>query len=105
MKEKVYFEVVSHLGKKIRVTKDYWSFVVDVKHPPVKGLEEETKQTLKKPIEIRRSKDDKKIYLYYSKYKKYMLCVVCKHLNGDGHIITVYLADKIKEGESIWKKT
>ena len=66
----------------------------------------EKKKLIGKRIkEIRRSKDNKRTYLYYSKYKKYLLCVVCKHLNGDGYIITVYLVDKIKEGESIWKKT
>lgn len=27
------------------------------------------------------------------------MCVVAKHLNGDGFIITAYITDKIKEGK------
>jgi hypothetical protein len=34
----------------------------------------------------------------------YYLCIVARHLNGDGFIITAYITDKIKEGEVVWKK-
>ncbi len=66
--------------------------------------EEEVKRCLSEPIEIRRSSEDPNVYLYYSPYAKYHICVVARQLNGDGFIITAYLTDKIKEGESIWKK-
>lgn len=103
MNSKIYFEVISSLGKKIRITKDYWDFIVE-KHPPVKGREKEVKETLINPIEIRRSKEGENIYLYYKKLNMHSLCAVCRHLNGDGFIITIYTTDRIKEGETIWKR-
>ncbi len=33
----------------------------------------------------------------YRKIKDKFICVVCKHLNGDGFIITTYITDRVKE--------
>jgi len=32
-----------------------------------------------------------------------VLCVVCRHLNGDGFIITAYLTDRIKKGVTVYE--
>ena len=77
---------------------------MDIKHPSIKGKEKETQETLKSPDTIRVSNSDKNIFLYYKKYCKNYLCVVVRHKNGDGFIITVYITNKIKEGKQIWKK-
>lgn len=95
-----YIEMVSKLGRRIRVTKRYWEYIV-AKHESVEFLEEEVKGTLINPETVRVSKEDPDVYLYYSRYGKYYLCVVCKHLNGEGFIITAYLADKIKRGREV----
>ncbi len=95
-----YIEMVSKLGRRIRVTKRYWDYIV-AKHESVEFLEEEVKGTLINPETVRVSKEDPDVYLYYSRYGKYYLCVVCKHLNGEGFIITAYLADKIKRGREV----
>ena len=100
----IYFEVVSKLGKKIRITRGYWSFIVSLKHPEIEGLENEVKKALQTPDEIRISQEDVEIYLYYHRLNKYRLCVVARHLNDDGFIITSYITDKVKEGVQIWKK-
>ncbi len=97
-----YIEVISKLGKKIRITKRYWEHIVS-KHESVTGLEREVEETLINPSYIRRSKEDEAVCLYYSAYDKYFLCVVCRHLNGEGFIITAYLTDKIKKGETIYE--
>ena len=57
-----------------------------------------------KSCRIRRSSEDKDVYLYYSPYDKYFICVIARHLNGEGFIITAYITDKIKEGEKVWKR-
>ena len=44
------------------------------------------------------------VYLYYKHDPPYLLCVVARHLNGEGYIITVYRTDKIKRGELVWTK-
>lgn len=90
----VYIEVVCKLGKQIRTNKRHWEYIVD-KHESVAGLEEQIKETLINPAYIRISKEDKQVYLYYAPYRKYFLCVVCRHLNRDGFIVTAYLTDKI----------
>ena len=101
---KILFEVVSKLGVSIRTTESHWKLITEIKHPEIKGLESEVKLTLLDPSEIRISQDDENVYLYYSVYEKYFLCVVARHLNHEGFIITCYLTSKIKEGERAWKK-
>ena len=99
-----YFEVWSNLNKLIRTTKSHWNLITLVKHPIIKGKESLVKECLQDPEEIRLSQDDKSVYLYYKQWEKYYLCVVVRHLNGEGYILTIYITDKIKEGEEVWRK-
>ena len=80
----VHFEVTSKLGKQIRVTKSRWSLIVRTKHPEIAGKEAEIKLTLAEPNEVRRSRSDNSVYLYYMKRGRLWLAVVVKHRNGDG---------------------
>jgi len=71
----------------------------------MKGLESEVKSTLTEPVEIRKSKRDKAVYLYYGKSEaEPFVCTVVKHLNGEGFIITAYLTRRMV-GDLIWKKS
>jgi len=97
-----YIEVVSKLGKRIRTTKNYWDFII-TKHESIEQMEKEVTETLINPEIVRLSKNDPHVYLYYSKYRKHYLCVVCKHFDEAGFIITAYLADKIKRGKLIYE--
>ena len=92
------------LGKRIRTTKEYWEKITKDKHPVMKGREDDVKETLINAEEVRRSKSDPSVYLYYRKENDRYICVVVKHLNDDGFIITTYLSDNIKEGEEVWKR-
>ena len=98
------FIVESKIKKKISISKEHWKHISEIKHPEVSGLENEIKQTIISPIEIKRSNSDKNVYLYYSKYKSNFLCVVIRYLNGNGFIITIYITSKIKKGEILWKQ-
>ena len=69
----------------------------------MKNKETVVKNTLKNPDEIRQSKIDKEIFLYYKKLDK-LYCVVAKHIYSGGFLITAYPTDKIKEGDLIWKR-
>ena len=99
-----YFEVNSYMGKMIRTTQSHWDLISKLKHPEIEGKEAEVKQCLSNPLEIRKSSEDPDVYLYYASYMTYYICVVTRHLNGDGFIITAYITDKIKEGETVWKR-
>jgi len=102
--DKKLFQVKSILSKQIKTTQNYWQKITVVKHPSIKGREKEAQEALRPPYIIRVSNSDKKVFLYYKKYYKNYLCVVARHDNGQGFIITVYITNKIKEGKQIWPK-
>ena len=102
---RMLFEVISKLGRRIRVTKSYWEIVVTKKHPSVAGMIEEVMLALKDPDEVRRSRFNGSIYLYYKRLDDMLICVVTKHLDEEGFLVTTYLTNKIKRGETVWKKT
>lgn len=100
----ILFGVKTVLDKTIRTTRNHWNLISKLKHPEIEGKETEVKNCLSNPVEIRRSSEDPNVCLYYSSYMQYYICVVARHLNGDGFIITAYITDKIKEGETVWKR-
>ena len=101
MKNKHLFTVKTPIGLTIRTTQTYWN-LIQTKHPEIKGKLLLIKQTLKMPDLVTKSKIDKTVLLFYKKLNGYWLCVVTKNNGLDGFIITVYITDKIKEGEKIW---
>lgn len=99
------FEVISVLGKRIRITKAYWEKIVRDKHPLIQDRGKEVQESLLHAEQVRRSRSDPHVYLYYKKTGRRYLCVVAKHLDGDGFVITAYLTDNIKEGEPVWARS
>ena len=99
----IYFEVKSKLEKRVYVTKTRWSLIIKTKHLEIEGKEKEVKETLTNPDEIRQSKSDDSVYLYYKYYDRLSLSVVVKHKNGEGFIVTAYYTDRIKEGKQVYK--
>jgi hypothetical protein len=99
------FEVLTPLGFRVRVTREYWELIVTIKHPAMKGREADVQETLRNPSEIRLSKNDASVYLFYKPERiGRWVCVVARRLNGDGFLITTYPTDAIKEGRQIWHK-
>jgi hypothetical protein len=93
------------LGFTVRVSLSYWDIITQIKHPIMTGREEDVQTTLTQPDEIRQSRSDPNVYLFYKlQQEKRWICAVAKRLNGDGFLITCYPADVIKEGEIIWQK-
>ncbi|WP_414565954.1 MULTISPECIES: hypothetical protein [unclassified Anabaena] len=71
----------------------------------MRGREVDIQATLSEPDEIRLSKSDQKVYLFYrADGEKRWVCAVTKQLNGEGFLITAYRIGAIKEGEVIWHK-
>ena len=101
MDRNLKFEVTSILGKRITVSVQYWQKIVETKHPIMRDWEELVKQTLTSPEQVRRSRKDPTVYLHYRRNDGRFCCVVAKHLNGDGFVVTTYLTDKIKAGEVV----
>lgn len=73
----------------------------------MRDLREEIIRTLQAPAEVRISRSDANVRLFYDFYSRRTvgdkwLCVVVKYLAADAFVITAYLTDKMKTGESIW---
>lgn len=94
--------VTCKLGKRIRCTARHWESIVK-KHDALTERVEEAIDTLRHPRYVRRSKEEERVLLYYAPCGEYFLCVVCRHLNGDGFIITAYLTDRIKKGVTVYE--
>jgi hypothetical protein len=99
------FEVLTPVGFRVRVTRTYWDLIITVKHPVMAGREKDVKKTLESPDEVRRSRSDPAVYLFYkSERTERWVCAVAKHLETEGFLITAYPTDSIKEGVTIWPK-
>jgi hypothetical protein len=95
------FDVETPLGFRVRTTPSYWE-LLQRKHLEIKGQLAGIQNCLTRPDQVRRSKQDPGVYLFYQSRAPYHLCVVTKQLNGDGFVITCYLTDSIKEGDRVW---
>ena len=99
------FEILTPLGFRVRVTHSYWELIITVKHPVMAGREADVQETLKNPTEIRMSKSDPNVYLFYKAERNgRRVCAVAKRLDGEGFLITTYPTDTIKEGKRTWPK-
>jgi hypothetical protein len=105
MTDNILFEVPTPLGFSVRVTHDYWELIATVKHPVMYGREMDVQNTLRMPDEIRRSRSDPTVHLFYlSERPGRWVCAVAKRLNDEGFLITAFPTDAIKEGERVWSK-
>ena len=101
----ILFEVMTPLGFCVRVTRAYWRIITEIKHPVMRGREEDVKEALRNPDEIRVSKKDPRVYLFYKPERLgRCVCAVAKRLNGEGFLITTYPTDAIKEGKRVWPR-
>jgi hypothetical protein len=104
--DELVFDVQTPMGFRVRVSRTYWSFLTAVKHPVMAGREAEVRQALTDPDEVRRSRIDSTVYLFYASIAaRRWVCAVAKKLSDDdGFLITAYPTDAIKEGDRIWPK-
>jgi hypothetical protein len=100
------FVVATRLGFTVRVTKKQWEKIVSEKHPVMAGRERDVRDVLSNPEEIRQSKRDPMVFLFYVREKpgRRLSAVVKKVDNEDGFLVTAYPTDAIKEGERRWTK-
>ena len=103
--DKLFFEILTPIEFHVRVTESYWKLIVTVKHPIMSGREKQVKEILEHPDEIRRSRSDTDVYLFYKlERQNRWICAIARRLNGAGFLITTYPTNAIKEGERIWPR-
>ena len=99
------FEVVTPLGFLVRAHRSHWRMIVSMKHPVMAGREADIRNVLESPDEIRSSRIDPSVYLFYRlEHPKRWICVVARRLDREGFLITAYPTDAIKEGVRVWPK-
>ncbi len=105
MENENLIEIMTPLGFTVRCTRRYWGFIVTHKHPVLQGRDAEVTQVLGDPDEIRRSRKDPTVLLFYRGSATRWLCAVARREAGSGFLITVYPTDVIKAGETIWTRS
>ena len=75
MKSEIYFSVKTPIGIEVRTTVQYWEYLTIFKHPIMRNKEDIVKFVLQMPDEIRQSKMDKEVFLYYKQSDR-VYCVV-----------------------------
>ncbi|MGH7962271.1 MAG: DUF4258 domain-containing protein [Candidatus Binatia bacterium] len=96
------FDVLTPLGFTVRCTDEWWEYISTVKHPVVKDWLEDVVATLSAPLEVRRSRKDPAVFLFYRAIVSRFLCIVVRKEGEDGFLITAYPADSLKKGEVVW---
>ena len=96
MAKTLLFEIETPLEFSMRCTREYWQFIVSNKHPAMASHEDAIKLTLADPDEVRRSRKDRRVFLFYRGKSPRWICAVAKRENGEGFLVTVYPSDAIK---------
>jgi hypothetical protein len=100
----VRFEIQTPLGFTVRTTDEYWERIVSEKHRNMRNHEDEIKETLGDPDVVKQSVADSNVLLFYRSRQEGWTVEVTRRLNGEGFLITCYLAAVIKKGTEIWKR-
>jgi hypothetical protein len=99
------FEVLTPVGVFVRCSRAYWEFIVGRKHPVLSGCEGEVRRVLQEPDEVRRSRRDTKVLLFYRRLESRWLCAAIRREDDSGFLVTAYPTDAIKAGETIWRRS
>ncbi|GJL66973.1 MAG: hypothetical protein NPIRA05_19440 [Nitrospirales bacterium] len=94
-------------GRSVRLTNERLRHILQ--HKEMLGMEEEIEKVLQVPTEVRVSRSDDSVHLFYEFYSQTRvggkwLCIVVKYETEDAFIVTAYLTDQLKVGEIVWPK-
>jgi hypothetical protein len=104
-REDLLFAVLTPLGFRVRVTRSNWQRITTVKHPVMAGRQDDVRETLVHPDEVRQSRRDPAVYLFYrAERAKRWIVAVSRLVDDEGFLITTYPTDSIKEGVRIWPR-
>jgi len=92
-------------GHTVRLTDERMAHILE--HPEMSGMGAEIERVLTAPQTVRRSRSDDAVRLFYEFCAQTIvggkwLCVVVKYLEDDAFVVTAYLTDKPKTGDTLW---
>lgn len=94
-------------GRSVRLTDERVAHILQ--HQEMTDMAQEIERVLQSPTEVRISRSDESVRLFYEFYAKTMvggkwLCVVVRYAAEDAFVVTAYLTDRLKAGDTIWPK-
>jgi hypothetical protein len=97
--------IIDCFGREVRVTDERLAHILD--RSEMRNMREEIIETLQSPAEVRVSRSDAAVRLFYEFYSRTLvgdkwLCVVVKYFQDDAFVITAYLTNRLKTGEILW---
>lgn len=97
------FSVDTPLGFSVRTSRAYWTTIL-TKHPDMVDRLDDVKAALASPDEVRSSRRDSGVLLFYRREmnRPRWVVAVTRRPNGEGFLITAYRTDVVKEGERLW---
>lgn len=100
-------DLIDHDGRRVKLTSERERHILE--HPEMTALLPEIERTLREPQIVRRSRSEAAAELCYRFYSKTVvgdkwLCVVVKYQATDAFVLTAYLTDRVKSGETLWPK-
>ena len=101
----LFFEIMTPLGICVRCSQTYWHDVILQKHPILRGREEDVCLSLADPDEVRRSRRDPAVLLFYRGDSPRWTCAVTKVGGRSGFLVTAYPTDAIKIGDPVWTRS
>ena len=92
-------------GRNVRLTDERLAHILE--RTEMRGMREEIIRTLQAPAQVRVSRSDPTVRLFYefcsqTRIGGKWLCVVVKYSVDDAFVITAYLTDRFKTGERVW---
>jgi hypothetical protein len=60
---------------------------------------------LEDPDEVRLSRKDAEVFLFYRSSVARWLCAVARREDGTGFLITAYPTDNVKIGDTVWTRS
>jgi hypothetical protein len=99
------FDVATPLGFRVHASRSRWEMISTIKHPVMAGREVSVRNALANPDQVRQSRRDPWVYLFYKREgRKRWVCAVVRQTGETGFLITAYPTDAIKEGTSAWQR-
>lgn len=94
-------------GRAVRLTDERVAHILQ--HQEMVGMAADIERVLQTPTEVRVSRSDDMVQLFYEFYAQTRvggkwLCVVVKYPPDDAFVVTAYLTDQLKMGDTIWPK-
>lgn len=94
-------------GDEVDLPNERWAHIIR-EHPEVGAHKGKIAEVLTNPTHVKRSRRDKDVLLYYRHYSeifygKYLLVVVKKETKRS-FILTSYITDAVRKGDTLWEK-